>query len=389
MTWYYPAPVGGVTQMTHNLASQMASRGHTVDVWTSDYWNGRAKLPERVLEKSRIYDGVNVFYHRSFFLRRQARTKQAICPQLTQRLLTIKAEEYDIVHIPESRSFPFLMAALLVRTPVVHSAYGSLGAKPRSWKRAFYDRLVLRPYLNRTGNAYLAQTKHEIEVYKSYLSSENHGSVHLFPLAVDVVTNKVHAEKHAGLLRKALSLSADDRLILFLGRLTENKGIERLMLAFAQARLPQTHLAIVGYDEGMKEALLSLRACYGLGNTCHFIDSVHGPARFGCYADADLFAMTSTYFEETSLASLEALSVGTPCLVTPEAEIPYLEEYDAGFQACSNVEDISIKMQRLVHSCREKRSGALQLAKHHFDIEVAAEKLEKIYFGLCRMSAAK
>ena len=40
--------------------------------------------------------------------------------------------------------------------------------------------------------------------------------------------------------------------------------------------------------------------------------------------DADVFAVAATTYEETSLAALEAVACGTPCVLTRQCEIPDL-----------------------------------------------------------------
>jgi hypothetical protein len=59
---------------------------------------------------------------------------------------------------------------------------------------------------------------------------------------------------------------------------------------------------------------------------------LYGDRRYDAYRQAALFAITPIHFEETSAASLEAASVGTPLLVGAEADVPYLAEYDAGYR---------------------------------------------------------
>ncbi|SVC42005.1 uncharacterized protein METZ01_LOCUS294859, partial [marine metagenome] len=52
--------------------------------------------------------------------------------------------------------------------------------------------------------------------------------------------------------------------------------------------------------------------------------------RFIAYSGADLFVFAPAIWEETSLASLEALACGTLVLASRRADIPWLEAYQAG-----------------------------------------------------------
>ncbi len=384
-TWYYPAKVGGGSQMVKNFAEELVKQGNEVEVWTTDYINGRAEPIQKVEKKIDYINGVKVIYYRGYFHKWQAKTKQVISLELFKNFFTKEIDKFDVINLVESKSIASLviMNALRIRKKnnIAHFAFGSLGERNINIKHKIYDELVLKPFLNNNCSWFFAQTNHEIKRYKIYLEKYNYKKIHLLPLAVDVKDNIQKAKKYEGILRKELK-NENIRLFLFLGRLTANKGIKRLIESFSKTKPSKNNLflAIVGYDEGYKKELEFIIKNLKMKDYIKILDPVYGDKRFGYYKDADYFIITSTFYEETSLASLEALSIGTPVIVTPEVELPYLEEYEAGFIANSSNESIKNKILEIIKKDYNIISkNALKLAYEKFDISNVTKLLLNYY----------
>ncbi len=98
------------------------------------------------------------------------------------------------------------------------------------------------------------------------------------------------------------------------GRLTAQKGFDRLIDLFARAR-DDAHLSIVG--DGPERAALEERAAsLNLDNRVKFTGFV--PVPWSLYAGADAFLLPSRW-EGMPNAALEALACGTPVVATPES----------------------------------------------------------------------
>jgi glycosyltransferase involved in cell wall biosynthesis len=386
-SWYFPAKVGGGSQMVKNYAEELAKQDNDVEIWTTDYLNGRVMPIEKVEKRIDYINGVKVVYHKSFFHRWQAKTKQVITFELFKKLFTKEIDKFDYINIVESKSLfsMFIMNILRWKKKnIAHFAFGSLGQEKLNFKHKLYDFLILKSFLNNNCSLFFAQTEHEMENYKKYLDKSNCKKIRLLPLAVNVEENISQGKKYKGVLSKILKLQNDEKLFLYLGRLTENKGIKRLIESFSRTN-PKTNnlfLAIVGYDEGYKKILENYINALQLNDVIKILGPVYGNERYGYYHDADYFIITSTFYEETSLASLEALSVGKPVITTPEVELPYLDEYKAGYQAESNVKDISNKIEQIIEMDYDFISNnALKLAHEKFDITKVVKLLTNYYKG--------
>jgi glycosyltransferase involved in cell wall biosynthesis len=85
---------------------------------------------------------------------------------------------------------------------------------------------------------------------------------------------------------------------------------------------------LAGRDDGY---LIELqRQLIGFENSTRIIEGLYGEELQSFYQESACFVFTPQYFEETSTAALEALSHGLPVVTTKEADIPFLEKYEAG-----------------------------------------------------------
>jgi glycosyltransferase involved in cell wall biosynthesis len=120
--------------------------------------------------------------------------------------------------------------------------------------------------------------------------------------------------------------------VLFLSRLHKKKGTDYLAEAFSiLARMrPDVRLVVVGPDGGAGEAMIRrVREC-GLTRRVHFMGPLYGQDKKEAIVDADVFCLPSRE-EGHSIAILEALGAGIPCVVTRTCYFPEVETAGAGF----------------------------------------------------------
>ncbi|MBG06340.1 MAG: hypothetical protein CMM59_19945 [Rhodospirillaceae bacterium] len=98
------------------------------------------------------------------------------------------------------------------------------------------------------------------------------------------------------------------------GRLTEQKGFDRLLDMFAA--LPENARLVILGEGPDKEALLGQAAALGVSERVELVGFRENPWAY--YASADAFLLPSRW-EGMPNAALEALACGTPVIATPEA----------------------------------------------------------------------
>ena len=180
--------------------------------------------------------------------------------------------------------------------------------------------------------------------------------------------------------RRALGLVAEEALLLHVGRLHPQKGLDVLIDALARPPASELRwtLALVGV--GPAEASLRKRAASrGLGDRVRFLGTVARPERF--YAAADLFVFPSRY-EAFGIALLEAMAAGLPPVASRVDGIPELtgdagallvppEDPDALSRAIAGLLDDPDR-RRTLGSAARKRSAL-------FDVCRVARELEDVY----------
>jgi glycosyltransferase involved in cell wall biosynthesis len=159
------------------------------------------------------------------------------------------------------------------------------------------------------------------EHVKRYLVSLNVAPEKIF-VAAHAVDNsqynrRIYDEEKAG-LRMKLGLTSD-KVVLYLGRLEEEKGVDHLIRAFGDMDLPNTMLLIVG-DGSMRDNLKALVVKHGIQEKTRFVGYVRPEEAQIYYALADLFVLPSNTTpsgkEPWGLVVNEAMNQGVPVLAT-------------------------------------------------------------------------
>jgi glycosyltransferase involved in cell wall biosynthesis len=310
----------------HDFAVGLAARGHEVDVMTTDVLDET----NRAAPAREVMDGVRVRRFPNLSNDLAWRTKKYL-PRGLLSTLARDVGRYDAVHVTDSRTY--LTAASFLtstarRTPLCLSAHGSLPGSSglRGAVKGVYDAALVRPMLRRAA-LLLAQTEHEAALYREFGGGD--GAVRLLPLPLPPIPGRIASRQ--GSFRTNLGLATDVRLLLFLGRINRLKGVDTLVEALAPALDSKTVLVLVGRDDGHLAVLQQRFAALFAGGRVRFAGPLYGDDRFVAYADADVFCLTPTHWEETSVAALEAAACGTPVVISEQADIPGLQEAGGGF----------------------------------------------------------
>jgi len=118
------------------------------------------------------------------------------------------------------------------------------------------------------------------------------------------------------------SFSSRDPYVVYLGRLSPEKGVEILLQAMST--LPHLRLKILG-DGPLAETMSSFVRRQRMSNI-EFLGYVVGPAKLDLIRRALASVMPSTCYENFPLAVIESLSLGTPVVVSDTGSLPYVLE---------------------------------------------------------------
>ena len=183
--------------------------------------------------------------------------------------------------------------------------------------------------------------------------------------------------------RKKFNLPIDSIIFLSLSRFNVKKGLKRVNdYAKDYSKISNKKICLIyaGKDEGFKKELQKFledaKKCENY--EIIIIEDIFSDDRFNLYKSADIFLGFPLIFEETMLASLEALSVGTPVIVSKEASIPYLEKFKAGREIFSPESDNLFSVNKIISEYDTYSRGALDIIKNIFAEEIVTKNLVKI-----------
>ena len=209
----------------------------------------------------------------------------------------------DLVHAVN----PFILGpsgiyyARRLKVPLVASYHTNVAAYARYYNLDFLfntARWWTRQLHNRAGLNLCTS-----EAAMDYLLKEGIKRVCLWPQGVDA--RRFHPDKASERWRELLSGGhAADRLLLYVGRLAPEKGIERLKAILLEA--PGTRLAIVGDGPARRDLEGEFAGTHAI-----FTGLLQGEGLASAYASADAFLFPSTT-DTLGLAMIEALASGLP-----------------------------------------------------------------------------
>lgn len=385
ISYYAPAwGYGGPPRVMYELARRHQRNGHEVTVFTTDAFEEHARIRESEAE----IEGIRIRRFKNLSNRLAWRYKKFLAPEFG-RALSREVDRFDVIHVSDSRGWLTLNTykqASRAGVPLVLSAFGTLGSGngTRSITKRLYDRRYLEPMI-RSAAALVAQTSHEADTYRSFGADSSR--IAQIPLGVSLTEFKALPER--GGFRRVNGLGEDEKIVLFIGRIHALKGLDFLVEVIDRLRTADDRwrLVIVGVDNGALPQLLAEIERRGLTGRVLFPGPLYGTDRLQLMVDADVFAITPAFYEETSLAALEAAAAGLPVVATQESEIPGLTSAGGGFIVPRQFDAVAAALASVVVSREHARAvGArarkLVFEKHSWD--AITSQFEDLFLRVAR-----
>jgi len=307
---------GGMSVCIREVARELGSRGHLVDIFT------RLRDP-KCEQRLELYKNVSLVHLRAG--NDGPMDKLAVYPYLGDFLGELeifrKREgiHYDLIHshywlsgrvgnwaqhhwnVPHILTFHTLGAAK-------NDTFG-VEQEPEL-------RVTTEKHLAKTAQRILAGTKKEKEQLMFYYGAAS-DSVGVVPCGVNL--NLFHPQDKLE-ARRQLGFDHNESLLLYVGRFAPSKGSDRLLAAMAYLRdLRRVRLLIVGGDGHHApevQNLHSLSRELGIQDNVTFVGRIEQEELPRYYNAADILVVPSRY-ESFGLVALESLACGTPVVATP------------------------------------------------------------------------
>lgn len=343
---------GGPPVKVRALSEGLARRGHQVTVLTAD-WGVEKRLQIRegkiTAERSPFgwrqnENGVQAIYVPTWMRYRTVSWNPAI-----KRYCRARLQNFDIVHIfglydllgpavaaaCRKRSLPYVLEPIGMFVPIVRNL----------WLKQIYHALWGTRLLQ-GASAVIATSEQEVE--ELVAGGLPRTRVVLRRNGVEVPP----AWPERGIFRKSQGISWEEKVVLFLGRLSTKKSPDLLLRAFAEllgrSSGMRVTLVFAGPDEGgVKPALEQMATQLGVRTRVQFAGPIFGEMKWAAYRDADVFVLPSQN-ENFGNTAAEAVAAGTPVIVTEQCGIAPLLADKAGLVVRHDQAALSNALERIL-----------------------------------------
>lgn len=380
MTPRFPPAIGGMEEHVYSVSIELRKRGHKVMVITSDEVDEKRKDAVRQME---VMNGVEVYRRPLLF--RKAMREYWFLSDVTAILSKLKP---DVVHTNGYRCGSSCIATYWCRrnnVPVVFTPHGIYPS------RSFVNYLIKTVYDYSFGNLLLkssdkitALTEHNRQLLLKLGAPEER--IVLIPNGVDA--NKYDkARQHNEKISKE---KLDGPVLLYVGRIDWNKGLERVIEALPALTKSFSHIKflLVGPDySGHAENLLALAKKMGVSKSVVMTGEVSEEQKSFYYSVADVFVLPSLY-EGLSLSLLEAMASSLPIVATKSGgpgDILVNDVHALLMNDCSALEISSLVSTIFGDSRLARRMGknAFDLVSKEFSLDRVVDKTEILYNEAC------
>ena len=347
--FFYPClSAGGVVNASYQIASNQ-SKDNEVKVISSDSCKERLKFPNGRYDVD--VDGIKVDYFRNlsngFKLKTMLDTPLGASFKIRKDI-----KDYDIVHIHEHRQTLAILASHFARKnniPYIVQAHGSvLPFFQKEGLKNLFDKVFGFKILH-NASCVFALTEVEKEQYLKMGVDED--KIEIVPLGINL--EEYENLPAYGKFRSKFNIDENDKLILFVGRIHEIKGLGLLIDAFndlvnqdseenslegnGEDNGHSIKLAIVGPDDGYLTELEDKIEEYSLEENVIITGPLYNEEKQEALVDCDLFVMPSKY-ESFTTSGLEAMACSKPLVLTKNNHIHDWVDGNVGL-ACEDNKD--------------------------------------------------
>ena len=290
-------------------------------------------------------------------------------------LLKLPKESIVHTHRPDFM-FPFILFRR--KNPKVCTLHGipSLGIKTRK------NPIILGIYniLERSALTYIDKLIAVNQSTKDYFISKNpslNSKIIVIPVGIDVERFK---PKDKNKMRNQYGFAADERIVLFIGRFSQEKGLDLLLRGFIDLKhdLPKARLILVGEGPEEEKIRKTLEEQNIEGVTLMKpLKHERIPEIINC---ADTLVLCSSY-EGMPTVVLEALACGVPVVTTDVGDVKKVVRDGITGQLIKDRSSDSIEnaILKVMRNGRESYSGNCIAVARHYSWEKISEKIVAVY----------
>ncbi|MDZ4172543.1 MAG: glycosyltransferase [Methanobacteriaceae archaeon] len=377
---YFHWSYGGPVKVVFDISRELVNKGHEVSIYTTDVGMG-GKLDNNSQIK---IENVETKYFKCLNNWIAQKMKLHISPAM-QAEIKKNIKNYDVVHLHEWRGIPNIYVwyyAKKYKVPYVLQAHGASPTiignqnKIMTISKLLFDTIIGKKIIKESSK-FIALTKSEADKYKKLGIKDN---------KIEVIPNGIDLAEYAnpptqGEFKKKNKIKEYEKIILYLGRIDNTKGIDLLIDVFSDL-LNEIHdikLVIIGPDYGFLKYLKNKVKKLKIEDHILFKDPVYDQEKYEAYRDAFVFVTPS--FFGFPLTFIESCALGTPIITTNKSEklewikkIGFIVEYDK--KDLKNAISILLNNNKLRNNLSKKCEN---IVKEQYNWSNIAKKLETLY----------
>lgn len=361
---FYPS-AGGVEKVAYEYAKRMAKHGHCVNVLTcrKNYINGQRYKDKETMEGFNVYRVPTI-------------GNKSVSVNIGSLFLILKLfNKADIVHIQEYRFLFFfsLLYKIFSKKIFVFQPQGMFfhTKKKVALKDFLYDKVFLSLFT--VFDAVIGVNKHEYARLKNSKIQRLNKKVHLVKLGVSY-----------SFFARGEKKNITDNTLLYLGRISQNKGLDMLFNVLSEIAGLDYKLRIIG--EGEESCIGNLKV---LASNLKISDKITWLGRlsdenvFGELTEAKFLLIPSKY-EGFGLVLLEAMASRTVAIVNKiDVFCDIIENSINGFILdFTETKKSAMELERIVNIPLgevEKIGRKAQDMAKSYDWDVCVQEIYKIY----------
>jgi len=221
-------------------------------------------------------------------------------------------EEFDVVHAHDWMTYPagIAVSAVSGKPLIVHVHSTEFDRSGENVNQMIYD-------LERRGMHAASRIITVSHLTRNIIISR-YGVV---GEKVEVIYNGVDRNGDESIPYNKLGIRSDEKIVLFLGRITMQKGPEYFLMAARKVLEEMENVKFVMAGTGdMMGRIIEMAANMGIGNKVLFTGFLRGEDVRKVYEMADLYVMPSVS-EPFGIAPLEALNYDVPVLISKQSGV--------------------------------------------------------------------
>jgi len=365
----FPPAVSGISKHVYDLSLLQAKQSHNVTIY----------CPNDIGDISLVNVHPNIHVIPLKSLGRPL--NNPITPSL---FIELMKNNFDIVHAHDFFLFGSVIAGFITkikRYPLIITCHTNKLTYDSKIKSVFQDFYILTvgKFILRGARKVIVHNVENKRIF-SELGLNN----------LEIIPNGIHPQEYIADLRDIIhikekfGLKENERILLFVGRLVNRKGILDLVKAYIiiYKSCPYTKLIIVG-DGPLKDSLKKMILNYKLEQNVIFTGFVSFYELVLCYHIADLTVVPSTFGETQGIVTLESFICGTPLVVS---NLPCFTQMLPKENICvfspGNFEQLAEKIIGLFQddlSLKKLSEGCKEFVESNYGWEIIYRKMDHLY----------